>query len=179
MVKIKTSNNAHIVEFAKGRIVQIKKVVDQDNTIITGVPRSRQYKYGGPMCKGSNGTYLAIGEYHGTRLFMDINIYDLDKPVMDINGNRVRFESCKLRLDIYKEFKELLNVERISPKAFDELMNHKGVKIEFSVVTFDDTLKMGSDNTGTIDIVVVFPIVAKGKIRIVKKRTTASVVSVE
>lgn len=92
---------------AKGRITNLWKQQLRDDCLIQGVKHENQFKIlRDPMIRGSNGTYVKIGEYHGTALYFNITVYE--PPCFEFNGKRYQVPE-RFRINCYEATREVLN----------------------------------------------------------------------
>ena len=116
-----------------GKIISIKRKVDQDCELIQGVRPCEAYKYQGPMYKGGNGTYLHIGAYHGVK---DIMHFEFDHPELNpilMNGKHYAITDDAF-VDIRPCILDITRCQRISPQLMKEIQTLQGGKYHFHFI---------------------------------------------
>lgn len=124
---VKADNGSKTYQF-KGRINNIVKYADQDNSIVTGIKLNKQSYY---ECSnryaGSNGTYLEFGEYHGMKLDIHFSLYDTERQTISLDGEQYRIQR-RIKFDVYNQCKQVLEFQRMSPQLYSSIQGHIGRK---------------------------------------------------
>ncbi|HEX3029782.1 MAG TPA: hypothetical protein VHT34_10865 [Clostridia bacterium] len=144
-------NTTQISINARGRITSLWKEQLRTDCLIQGVKQADQYEIErNSRIRGSNGTYLEIGEYYGTALYINVTVYD--PPVIEYCNKSYQvperfcincYEAAREAID-HKAFGKLA----VFDKDIDELQKYlvgKKTDIHFCIqqeIIEDDILKV-------------------------------------
>lgn len=121
----------------KGRVTNLWKEKESTDCLIQGVKLKNQtYIERNPMIRGSNGTYVEIGEYSGMRLYINISLYNA--PTFEHNGVIYKVPE-KVKIECYEATREAIGQKVFGNLAITEQsINNieeclKGKKFDFSL----------------------------------------------
>lgn len=135
--------------YGKGRITNLWKEREDTNCIIQGVKgRDQQQMDYNPMVRGSNGTYLEIGEYIGTRLYINISLYET--PIFNYEGKKYKLNN-RVRIECYEEVRKVIGrnvfgrlalTDKIMEQLKDDLISKKCTFTLMPISVFRDTMRV-------------------------------------
>lgn len=144
---------------SKGRITKVWKEQERTDVIIQGIKSKDQRQIErNPKIHGSNGTYLEVGEYLGTRLNINVTIYE--PPIFEINNKRYQVPE-RFSIDCYEKVREALNRKvfgnlAIIQKDMDNIVEKMvGSKIDIFFGVEDQTV---SDNLLQVGVILPYQI---------------------
>lgn len=122
----------------RGRVTNLWKEKETTNCLIQGIKGKDQLKIeSNPMIRGSNGTYLSIGEYYGMKLYINITLYE--QPRFEHEG--IYYEiPPRVQIECYEETRRALKQKvfgnyAITKNAMIQLNEDlKGKKFNFHLI---------------------------------------------
>ena len=147
---------------SKGRITNVWKEQVRTDTLIQGIKMSNQsYIERNPKIHGSNGTYLEVGEYQGTRLNINVTVYE--PPIFEFNNKKYQVPE-RFSIECYENVREALNNKvfgnlAITKKDMDNIVTEMvGNKLEIYFASNEQLVK---DNL--LQVLINLPFLISGK----------------
>ena len=124
-------------KIVRGRVTNLWKEKESTDCLIQGVKlKDQMYIERNPMIRGSNGTYVEIGEYLGMRLYINISLYSA--PSFEYNGAIYKVPE-RVEIECYEATREAIGqkvfgnlaITEHSMSNLEEVL--KGKKFDFSL----------------------------------------------